>query len=642
LSQALSILDTDAGVSFSSPVYDYQGRLQVPTGHLLVGRDEEADESALLATCEELGLRNPRHLEAVDAYRLEMPAHGPIEAPRVAALLDGRPGVLFAEPVFLFQPLMDAPDDPLFGDSWHLDNTGQHGFGIDADLDALEAWSLVTGSPDVVVAIIDEGVDMDHEDLAPSIVAGIDVTDRSASPPGGVAGNASSSDPHGTACAGIVGALGGNGKGSVGVAYGCSLMSVRIARGASGTWTTNEWAASGIELAWRGGADILSNSWGGGTPSSVIDAAVVNAVTRGRSGLGCVVLFATGNNNGAVHYPANLPWTLGIGATSPCDERKSPTSCDGESWWGSNWGPGLDLVAPGVLIRTTDIMGSGGYGRGNYLTGMNGTSAATPAVAGVAALVLSANPLLRWNEVREVVRSTADDLVGTPGEDIPGFDPFMGYGRVNAYRAVLAVAPPEPPVLTAVDPSSGPLRGGTRVTVHGERFLGEVEALVGGVSVPCELLSSSEMRLVMPPHAGKASVEVRVRTAGGESWLAEGFEYQTNPRELSYTGYPQAGRTLTLVVSGEPGSGFAIAADDNPGSYFRQGFEFCFEGPSSDGFRMVKRRSAGLPLDAFGLGSVPFVIPEDALPLSEMWVQAGLILPDGSLEITNCLKVTVF
>jgi hypothetical protein len=122
---------------------------------------------------------------------------------------------------------------------------------------------------------------------------------------------------------------------------------------------------------------------------------------------------------------------MGVGASSPCDERKNPASCDGENFWGSNYGPQIDVVAPGVLIPTIKL------GGGTTLV-FNGTSAATPHVAGIAALVRALDPSLSYSAVRSLIESTAQDQVGPANEDTPGFDNYFGFGRVNAHRAALA------------------------------------------------------------------------------------------------------------------------------------------------------------------------------------------------------------
>ena len=133
------------------------------------------------------------------------------------------------------------------------------------------------------------------------------------------------------------------------------------------------------------------------------------AISNGRNGLGCVIVFAAGNNNNStVSYPANaIADIVAVGALSPCGERKNPSSCDGETNWGSNYGTALDVMAPGVLIPTTDISGSAGYSSGDYFNRFNGTSSACPHVAGIAALVLSVNPSLTQKEVVTIIEKTA-------------------------------------------------------------------------------------------------------------------------------------------------------------------------------------------------------------------------------------------
>lgn len=325
-----------------------------------------------------------------------------------------------------------VPNDPLFGAQWALRNTGQGGGVAGHDISAVGAWDVTRGSDAITVAIIDEGVDYTHPDLnvAGKLVAGYDALRRINDP------SPENDDAHGTACAGIAGAASGNGRGVSGVAPGCRIMGVRIARGAGDGWaTTDAQIADGIDVAVARGADVLSNSWGGGLPSTAVTNAIRRARTRGRNGRGCVIVFAAGNDNGSVSYPGNLPEVITVAAVNEWGEAKTPTSRDGESWWGSNYGTSVDVSAPGVHVTTTDIVGRRGYNPlGDYTRTFNGTSAATPHVAGVAALVLSVNPALRVTEVEAILRSSTDDLGRR------GYDVRTGRGRINALKAVRAAS----------------------------------------------------------------------------------------------------------------------------------------------------------------------------------------------------------
>ena len=354
--------------------------------------------------------------------------------------------VVFAEPNFI-RFMKPHTNDQFFSSQWSLNNQGYLGGNVDADMDVEESWAHSTGSG-IKVAVIDEGVDLTHPDLNANLLSGYDATDGNLNG----APNEANLDAHGTACAGIIAGVANNTIGVAGVAYNAKIIPVRIGYSnelpltdPNRAWiTNNSWIANGINWAVQNDADILSNSWGGGSPSTAITNAINNAVNYGRTNhKGCIVLFSTGNFNTNVSYPATLNNVIAVGASSMCDERKSPTSCDGEFWWGSNFGNEVDVVAPGVEIFTTDISGANGYSTGDYDTNFNGTSSACPNAAGVAALVLSVNPNFTQTQVREILETTTDKIGNTPYNvtfqnygATETWNNQVGYGRLNAFSAV--------------------------------------------------------------------------------------------------------------------------------------------------------------------------------------------------------------
>ncbi|MBL7726963.1 MAG: S8 family serine peptidase, partial [Dinghuibacter sp.] len=358
-----------------------------------------------------------------------------------------------SEPELVQHNLLHSADT-FFNNQWGLRNTGQHGAAFAGiDIRAEQAWAITTGSTAIRTAIYDEGYELNHPDLtANNVGTGFDANTSGASVVRG---------SHGTACAGIVGAVQNNNLGISGVAPNSRLISISIGF----STVTYDQLANGLNWAWQNGADVISNSWGGGTPSAIFDAAVTNTLNNGRGGRGTVIVFSSGNGNGAVAYPANSnPRIIAVGAMSPCGQRKSPTSCDGENWWGSDFGAAQDVVAPGVLIPTTDRQGANGYTGTDYTQNFNGTSAACPHVSGVAALVLSVNPNLTVQQVADIIEQSAQkvrpDLYAynaTAGRPNGTWNNEMGYGLVNAHQAVvLAQGGTCPATLTVTAPVVAP------------------------------------------------------------------------------------------------------------------------------------------------------------------------------------------
>jgi subtilisin family serine protease len=339
--------------------------------------------------------------------------------------------VEMAEPDYL-ATTTGVPNDPYYTQQWALNNTGQavqyetnNSIGTPGvDLNMQAVWDFQTGSEDVVVCILDTGVDTDHPEFTGRIVPGYDFQfdDNDPNPIPG-----ENSGAHGTACAGIVGASGNNGIGVAGIAWQTKIMPVKVLYDNSGLWSI---IASGITWAADNGANIISMSIGGTSYSSTLEDAVNYAFNSG-----CTLFASSGNSNNDIgispSYPGAFDNTICIGALSPCEERKNPNSCDGEYWWGSNYGSAMDFLAPGTRNYTTDITGSDGYDGGDYYPFFNGTSSACPHAAGIAALMLAENPSLTNVEIRSKMQISCVDM------GVAGKDDDTGYGRIDAFQALL-------------------------------------------------------------------------------------------------------------------------------------------------------------------------------------------------------------
>jgi subtilisin family serine protease len=366
-----------------------------------------------------------------------------------ARLLGSDKSVVYAEPDFARRLVRrHRPNDPLFDRQWHLENTGQSGGLPGADVRASGAWDLSRGSPDVVIAIVDDGVDRQHEDFEEcKFVPGYDFVDDDEDPtePGPVPFG------HGQACAGIAAADGDNGRGVAGLCPGCRIMPIRLLGPTANEYTFTSVVARAFEYAANHGAAVLSNSWGpdtmssGPVPLSSIEKEAFEYVaTHGRGGLGALIVFAAGNDGSLVSWDGYLTHPLSMAVAASNDE-------DTRSIY-SNYGPEIDVAAPSddptreTAIWTTDLPGWDGFNfgtavlgdrRGHYTGRFGGTSAACPLVAGLAGLILSVNPELTADQVRQIITETSDKIDPENGAyDDSGHSLLYGYGRINAEAAV--------------------------------------------------------------------------------------------------------------------------------------------------------------------------------------------------------------
>lgn len=320
----------------------------------------------------------------------------------------------FVEPNLVFK-LNEVPNDPLFGDLYGLDNQGQTGGTIGADIKAVEAWDTSVGSKDILVAIIDTGVDYEHPDLKENIwqnagELGLDEEGEDKSSNGiDDDGNGyiddvqgwdfynDDNDPmddhdHGTHCAGTVGAVGNNDVGVVGVNWNVSMLPVKIFSGRGRT--TVAAATEGIYYSNDMGVHISSNSWGGTRLSSAIKEAVEESES-----LGVLFIAAAGNSNNDTdtkpHYPSGYQFEniISVAATDHDDKLASF----------SNYGlKTVDLAAPGVNIYSTKPGAKYRY--------MSGTSMAAPHVAGAAALLWSVYPEADFVEIKDRLLSGTESM----------------------------------------------------------------------------------------------------------------------------------------------------------------------------------------------------------------------------------------
>ena len=324
------------------------------------------------------------------------------------------------------------PNDTLNPRMWNLNNTGnnipQNVQGTPGcDMNMFNAWDITTGNPNVMIAIVDTGIDTNHTDLRPNLcdrAFWYDAYDNDQKP--------YDEYYHGTGVSGITSAAGNNIAGNAGIAFSSQVMPVRVFGPAPAGFTTDLILAKGLNWAWQHGACVINCSWGGGIPGSLVTFAIQNAVNFGRNGKGTVVFGGSGNSDTSiVLYPASMPEVIGVGGLSPCFQRKSRVSCDnngGFQDWGACYGEGMELVAPCTFIGTTEL-------GGGWCVCGNGTSDSSPMAAGVAALMLSKNINLSGDSVKIIMEKFARK-VGNYSYNVQKengmWNNEMGYGMIDA------------------------------------------------------------------------------------------------------------------------------------------------------------------------------------------------------------------
>lgn len=415
----------------------------VPTGDIIIEFQEgtSSEEQNMVLTEYHLMLEDRKDEYTVIA-RVTPDSPNPL---KVALALDDISLVKWAEPD-LDMPLEQynfvKPDDTLLDHEWHLRNSGfvvdvNWRMKKDADAKVMDAWDRLgnMGSSDIVIAIIDNGFDVTHPDLKSKIYRPYDNWANKHRLPGKESGYS-----HGTPCA-TVAVAAANGVGIVGVAPNSKFMPVH------GTSFSTRATERMFDYCIDNGADIISCSWGttdaNFSLNTIKKAALTKAAARGRNGKGSILLFAVGNDDkDFVNFYAAHPDVIAVAASTSKDEHASysnrgrevticaPSNGDwpiiaGRAWWdeGVSWETG-----PYRYWRD-------GRSRGDHYKHFGGTSSACPLVAGVCALILSANPNLTAKEVKEILQQTADKI-GRPSDYIDGHSIRYGYGRVNADKAV--------------------------------------------------------------------------------------------------------------------------------------------------------------------------------------------------------------
>ncbi|MBW2526805.1 MAG: S8 family serine peptidase [Deltaproteobacteria bacterium] len=423
---------------------DPRGRVSAATGDLILIVAGAPARAKALATADRLGLGHHRRLRTrlsrqpdAELYLLE--GSDPWRSLDAWAELNRLPGVTAELDQLRYYERRYVPNDPMYGDQWHLRNTGQSGSTPSVDGRVSEAWDVTRGDAQVIIAINDDGVDLNHPELAGKLEAAQGFpADWEAQ-----MSTSMSFGWHGSSVAGVAAAKADNDEGGAGVCPDCRVLPHLLApltEQGGFEPVTDSHIAQGFEEMVDAGAWVINNSWGpsvqgldpiyadvtGEWPAipAVVAASFDYAETTGRGGLGTVIVFAAGNSNFAIDSESGYETVVSV--TGIDDLGLKP--------YYSSFGPEADVAAPtsGGLngITTTS-------NESDYTDSFGGTSSASPFVAGVMGLILSANPSLTAGEARGILQDSATKIDPVFGAwNVDGHSDFHGAGLVNAYAAV--------------------------------------------------------------------------------------------------------------------------------------------------------------------------------------------------------------
>ena len=594
-------------VAFASHVYRLVDSPQTwvyLTDEITVQVESSVDQTTLEGWLEPLGLGLDRPLVGIPhAFVVHVTARATENPIKLANRLLRQPGLQVAEPNLVIEiEGLYRPTDDRYPQQWHLFHEGGAQLAAGSHINVEAAWNITRGTRSVVVAVADDGFDLDHLDLqgVGKLVAPIDLKDRDAVPL-----PLQSHENHGTAVAGL--AIGEeNGSGIVGVAPGCAFLPIRT------TGFIDDASMEQLfgEAAARGAA-VIACSWSPASNYFPLTLRQTNAITQaatgGRHGKGCVIIFSAGNANRPVsgtineaQWPRNVlsgptKWLNGFAVHPDVITVSASTSLNTKAAY-SNWGahiavtapsnnappamalPQVGTVATGPEVRqalpgrgmvTSDRTGGTGYDPSDsYTQSFGGTSSACPVVAGVVGLMLSVNPNLTAQEVREILQTTADKIIDPNPDpqlglrygtyDGRGHSPWFGYGKVNALAAVHASQSrawnqrrvrqilSQQNRTALVIPDNQPTGVDSAIVISQN---GTVTDLQVQVSLQHEFLGDISLTLIAPSGH---TVLLQGRTLGRQTTLRQTYNLHTAPALIAMIGQPALGAWKLRIVDHAP------------------------------------------------------------------------------------------